>query len=56
MKSPENLKKSPTFFDITVKLGDKERFDKKQIEIRQSKINSSWVAGPIGQMNRRPSV
>ena len=26
------------------------------LKIRQSKINSSWVAGPIGQMNRRPSV
>ena len=26
------------------------------IEIRQSKINSRWVAGPIGQTNRRPSV
>ena len=25
-------------------------------EIRQSKINSRWVAGPIGQTNRRPSV
>ena len=25
-------------------------------EIRQSKINSRWVAGPIGQMNRQPSV
>ena len=26
------------------------------LEIRQSKINSRWVAGPIGQTNRRPSV
>ena len=26
------------------------------LEIRQSKINSRWVAGPIGQRNRRPSV
>ena len=26
------------------------------LKIRQSKINSSWVAGPIGQTNRRPSV
>ena len=26
------------------------------IEIRQSKINSRWVAGTIGQTNRRPSV
>ena len=26
------------------------------IEISQSKINSRWVAGPIGQTNRRPSV
>ena len=25
-------------------------------KIRQSKINSRWVAGPIGQTNRRPSV
>ena len=25
-------------------------------KIRQSKINSSLVAGPMGQMNRRPSV
>ena len=25
-------------------------------EIRQSKINSRCVAGPIGQTNRRPSV
>ena len=25
-------------------------------EICQSKINSRWFAGPIGQMNRRPSV
>ena len=25
-------------------------------EIRQSKINSRWVARPIGQTNRRPSV
>ena len=25
-------------------------------KIRQSKINSSSVAGPMGQMNRRPSV
>ena len=25
-------------------------------EIRQSKINSRSVAGPMGQMNRRPSV
>ena len=25
-------------------------------KICQSKINSRWVAGPIGQMNRRPSV
>ena len=25
-------------------------------KIRQSKINSRWVAGPIGRMNRRPSV
>ena len=25
-------------------------------EIRQSKINSHSVAGPMGQMNRRPSV
>ena len=24
--------------------------------ICQSKINSRWVAGPIGQTNRRPSV
>ena len=27
-----------------------------RLEIRQSKINSRWVAGPIGQTNRRPSV
>ena len=26
------------------------------LKIRQSKINSHWVAGPIGQPNRRPSV
>ena len=26
------------------------------IKIRQSKINSRSVAGPMGQMNRRPSV
>ena len=26
------------------------------LKICQSKINSSWVAGPIGQTNRRPSV
>ena len=26
------------------------------LEIRQSKINSRSVAGPMGQMNRRPSV
>ena len=26
------------------------------LKIRQSKINSRWVAGPIGQTNRRPSV
>ena len=26
------------------------------LEIRQSKINSRWVAWPIGQTNRRPSV
>ena len=26
------------------------------VEIRQSKINSRWVAGPIGQTNRQPSV
>ena len=26
------------------------------LKIRQSKINSRWVAGPIGQRNRRPSV
>ena len=25
-------------------------------KIRQSKINSSSVPGPMGQMNRRPSV
>ena len=25
-------------------------------ELRQSKINSRWVAGPIGHMNRRPRV
>ena len=25
-------------------------------KIRQSKINSRWVAGPMGQMNRRPSI
>ena len=25
-------------------------------KIRQSKINSRWVAGPFGQTNRRPSV
>ena len=28
----------------------------KRSEIRQSKINSRWVAGPIGQTNRWPSV
>ena len=28
----------------------------KWSEIRQSKINSGSVAGPMGQMNRRPSV
>ena len=27
-----------------------------EFEIRQSKINSRLVAGPIGQTNRRPSV
>ena len=27
-----------------------------QSKIRQSKINSRSVAGPMGQMNRRPSV
>ena len=26
------------------------------LKIRQSKINSRLVAGPMGQMNRRPSV
>ena len=26
------------------------------LKIRQSKINSRWVAEPIGQMNRRPRV
>ena len=26
------------------------------VEIRQSKINSRSVAGPMGQMNHRPSV
>ena len=26
------------------------------VEIRQSKINSRLVPGPMGQMNRRPSV
>ena len=25
-------------------------------KVRQSKINSRWVAGPIGQTNRQPSV
>ena len=29
---------------------------RNSFEIRQSKINSRWVAGPIGQTNRRPSV
>ena len=30
--------------------------DVPSIKIRQSKINSRSVAGPMGQMNRRPSV
>ena len=25
-------------------------------EISQSKLNSRWVAGPIGQTNRRPTL
>ena len=29
---------------------------KAAVQIRQSKINSRWVAGPIGQTNRRPRV
>ena len=28
----------------------------QRLKIRQSKINSRWVAGPIGQTNRRPNV
>ena len=32
------------------------RTTRSDLEIRQSKINSRWVAGPIGQTNRRPSV
>ena len=32
------------------------RIPHSQVKIRQSKINSCWVAGPIGQTNRRPSV
>ena len=31
------------------------RFQQRR-KIRQSKTNSHWVAGPIGQTNRRPSV
>ena len=34
----------------------KEDFYGWLLEIRQSKINSCSVAGPMGQMNRRPSV
>ena len=41
-------------------LFSEEVIDKSDIhntpKIRQSKINSGWVAGPIGQMNCRPSV
>mgnify|MGYP007048491197 CR=1 FL=1 len=29
---------------------------REQPKIRQSKINSRSVAGPMGQMNRQPSV
>ena len=36
--------------------GHHKRQDQLALEIRQSKINSRWVAGPIGQTNRRPSV
>ena len=31
-------------------------FPKLFSKIRQSKINSRSVAGPMGQMNRRPSI
>ena len=33
-----------------------EEDEEVSLKIRQSKINSRLVAGPIGQMNRRPSV
>ena len=29
---------------------------KAKSKIRQSKINSRWVSGPIGQTNRQPSI
>ena len=45
--------------DFHVKIYRKQsdiKISKRNGKIRQSKINSRWVAGPIGQTNRRPSV
>ena len=39
-----------------VEFGVVEKITTVPPEIRQSKINSRPVAGPMGQMNRRPSV
>ena len=35
---------------------ENEKFVESYLKIRQSKINSRWVAGPIGQTNRWLSV
>ena len=40
-------------FLVCFSVVDPSSFD---VKIRQSKINSRSVAGPMGQMNRRPSV
>ena len=45
-------------FQVSLDTQDKRPWTQRpnRLEIRQSKINSRSVAGPMGQMNRRPSV